>query len=290
MMHSSQSLQPGNVVTLRAVRASELGVFLDAGTGKTSEDILLHKAQQTREVSVGEDISVYLYHDPKGRLAASMHLPQMKEGQVARVNVINTTRDGAFVDIGAERGVFLPFAEMRGNVRKGETIWAKLYRDKSGRLAVSMDVDEELQRAAKPAAGVKVGDLVTGSVYNFMEQGAFLFTQERWLAFLHNDEMVNRPKVGEEITARVTFVREDGRLNLSMRPVKEDAIDIDAERIIQVMSARGRMPYTDDTSPEIIKEKFGISKSAFKRALGRLMKEGKVEQRDGWSCLVHHEE
>ncbi|KYZ75374.1 RNA-binding protein [Anaerosporomusa subterranea] len=288
-MDPEKKLQAGNVVTLRAVRSSELGVFLDAGTGKTSEDILLHKAQQTREIAIGDEVAVYLYLDPKDRLTASMNLPKMQEGQIARVKVINTTRDGAFVDIGAERGVFLPFAEMRGSVKTGETIWAKLYRDKSGRMAVSMDVDAEMQRVAKPAEGVKVGDEVTASIYNMSEFGAFLLTKERWLAFLHNDEMTSRPKVGEELTVRVTFVREDGRINVSMRPVKENAMDLDSAKLLDAMAARGRMPYTDETSPEIIKAKFGISKAAFKRALGRLMKEGKVEQKDGWTQLCNQE-
>ena len=289
-MDEITKFQPGNVVKLRAVRSSELGVFLDAGTGNTSDDILLHKAQQTSGVKIGDEVSVYLYTDPKGRLAASMKLPQMREGQIARVKVINTTRDGAFVDIGAERGVFLPFAEMRGHPRIGETIWAKLYRDKSGRPAVTMDVDEELLKASKPAEGVKIGDEVTGSIYNMSDQGAFLFSKERWLAFLHNDEMTNRPKVGEELTVRVTYIRDDGRINVSMRPVKEAAIDLDADKILTALSARGRMPYTDDTSPEIIKEKFGISKAAFKRAIGHLMKQGKVEQREGWTHLIKSEE
>lgn len=282
---TAATLQPGNVVSLRAVRASALGVFLDAGTGKTGDDILLHKAQQTQAIAVGDEVTVYLYLDPKGRLTASMHLPQMQEGQIARVKVINKTRDGAFVDIGAERGVFMPFAEMRGRVKVGELVWVKLYRDKSGRLAVSMDVDAQMQQAAKAATGAKVGDTVTGSIYNISEAGAFLLTKEHWLAFLHQDEMTRRPTVGEELTLRVTFIREDGRINVSMRPLKEDAIEADAAKLLQAMAARGRMPYTDATSPEIIKAKFNLSKAAFKRALGRLLKEGKIEQKDGWTQL-----
>ncbi len=282
---ATNKLQPGEVISLRAVRASALGVFLDAGTGRTGDDILLHKAQQTQEVSVGDEVTVYLYLDPKERLTASMHLPQMQEGQIARVKVINKTRDGAFVDIGAERGVFMPFAEMRGNVKIGETVWVRLYRDKSGRQAVSMDVDEAIRKAAKAAMGVKVGDTVSGSVYNMVEEGAFLLTRERWLAFLHRDEMTRIPTVGEELTLRVTFVREDGRLNASMRPLKEDAMEADAVRLLEMMAVRGRMPYTDATPPDIIKAKFNLSKAAFKRALGRLMKEGKVEQKDGWTQL-----
>ena len=104
--------RPGDVdvVTLKAVRASEMGVFLDAGTGNTDDDILLHKLQQETEVKVGDSVKVYLYLDPHGRLTASMKLPKMREGQLGYVKVLSVTRDGGFVDIGAERGVFLPVA------------------------------------------------------------------------------------------------------------------------------------------------------------------------------------
>lgn len=290
-MKTDMKLKPGEVYTLKVARTGELGAFLDAGTGNTADDILLHKVQQSREVAAGEEIPVYLYNDPKGRLTASMRLPQMKEGQVARAAVINTTRDGAFVDIGAERGVFMPFAEMRGKVSKGDKIWVKLYRDKSGRLAVTMEVEFELQRAARPAEGVKVGDSLTGSVYNFTDEGAFLFTKERFIAFLHRGEMTRRPHLGEEITVRITFIRDDGKVNVSMRPVKQEAIVGDAETILAFLRERkGKMPYSDQTAPEIIKEKFNISKAAFKRALGRLMRDGLAEQREGWTYLVEKEE
>jgi uncharacterized protein len=281
-------LKPGDVVTLKVARMNEFGAFLDAGTGRTSDDILLHKVQQLHDVTVGEEVPVYLYADPKGRLTASMRLPKMREGQIARVKVLNTSRDGAFVDIGAERGVFMPFAGMRGNLRKGDMVWVKLYRDKSGRPAVTMEVEDELRRASRPATEAKVGDLVTGSIYNFTDQGAFLFTQERYIAFMHIDEIVVRPKVGEEVTARITFVREDGRINVSMKPVKQDAIDADVDKILILMQGRnGKMPYSDDTAPEVVRQKFGISKAAFKRALGRLIRTNMVEQRDGWTFLLN---
>lgn len=291
MNNTRHNYKPGDVVELAVVRKSDLGVFLDVGTGNTSDDILLHKAQQSEEIEVGQIVKVYLYKDPKGRLAASMRLPQMREGQVARVEVINTTKDGTFVNIGAERGVFMPHAGRRGLPRRGEKVWVKLYRDKSDRLAVTMEVEDELRKAAKPAEGVKVGDIVTGSVYNYNEQGAFIFTKDRFIAFLHNDETTERPRVGAELDTRITYIREDGRLNVSMRPVKENAMDADAEKILQVLRTRGgQMPYSDDTPPEIIKEKFNISKAAFKRALGRLLKDNRIEQKEGWTYLKDNED
>ena len=265
-----RSVHEGMVATMRVVRLGEMGAFLDAETGNTSDDVLLHTQQQTSTVAVGDEVEVFLYRDPKRRLTASMRVPKMKEGQIARMKVVNVSKDGAFLDVGAERGIFMPFAGMRGRPRIGERVWAKLYTDKSGRLAVTMEVEDEMRRASKPAAGVKVGDTVTGEIYNYTDKGAFLFSRERFIVFIDNKEMKTRPRVGETVTARVTFLREDGRLNASLREIKEKAMVTDS----------------DATSPEIIRDKFGVSKAAFKRALGHLLKEGKIEQRDGWTWLT----
>ena len=166
---------PSTVAKLRVARLGDFGAFLDAETGSTSDDILLHKTQQTRELAVGEEVEVFLYLDPKHRLTASMRTPRMKEGQIARLTVINVSRDGAFLDVGAERGIFLPYAGMRGRPQIGEVVWAKLYTDKSGRLAVTMEVEDELRRASKPATDVRVGARLSGSIYNTTESGAFIF-------------------------------------------------------------------------------------------------------------------
>lgn len=283
--HTSK-YQPSTVVTMKVARINDMGAFLDAQTGNTSDDILLHKMQQTVPVKVGEKVRVFLYKDPHGRLTASMRVPKMREGQIARLKVINTSKDGAFLDVGAERGIFMPYAGMRGKLQVGEIVWAKLYTDKSGRLAMTMKVEDEMRRASRPAEDVKIGDMVTGSVYNLTEQGAFIFTEKRYIAFLSKKEMTDKPRVGQTLSTRVTFIREDGRINVSMRPAKEKAIDIDANMVLEVLENRGgKMPYCDDTSSEVIRERFGISKAAFKRALGHLMKEGKVKQQDGWTYL-----
>lgn len=288
VIQNSTKYRPGDVVTLKVVRLGEMGAFLDGGTGNTDDDILLHKLQQTAEVKEGDAVKVYLYLDPSKRLTASMKLPKMREGQLGYVRVISVTRDGGFVDIGAERGVFLPYSQMRGHVSEGQLVWVKLYRDKSGRQAVTMRVEEDMQRAAKPAEGLKVGDKVTGTIYNILPEGFFIFTTQRFIAFLHRSEVPGgRLDFGQQITGRVTYLREDGRINISMRLQKENALVADAEDIYAYLLKReGSMPYCDSTPLEIIKQKFGISKAAFKRALGHLMKEGKVRQENGWTYIV----
>lgn len=277
---------PSTVAVLTVVRESEMGAFLDAETGRTNDDILLHKTQQTEPAHIGDQVKVFLYLDPKHRLTASMRVPRLKEGQIARMRVINVTKDGAFLDVGAERGIFMPYAGMRGKLQIGEVVWAKLYTDKSGRLAVTMKVEDEMRRASVKAVDVHKGQMVKGSVYNITDSGAFMLTTERYIAFIANKEMQEHPRVGQELEARVTYVRPDGRINASLREAKEKALVSDADKILMFLqSNNGRMPYCDTSSPELIKGKFKISKAAFKRALGHLYKDGLIEMKDGWTYL-----
>lgn len=278
----------GDVAELTVARLGEAGAFLDAGTGNTSDDILLHRHQWAHPVQVGDKVKVYLYLDAQNRMTASMKLPKMREGQLGYVKVLSVTRQGGFVDIGAERGVFLPYSEMRGHVSPEQLVWVKLYRDKSGRQAVTMRVEDDMVRASVPAKDVKIGDTLTGTVYNILPEGFFIFTPQRYIGFIYRKEVPGeRLDFGQKVTGRVTFVREDGRVDLSLREVKEKAMITDSDRILQLLQKRqGTMPYSDDTPPEILRSVFSISKAAFKRALGKLMKDGLVTQENGWTTLT----
>ena len=281
-MKNDFELKPMTVVKLKVVRKTDFGAFLDAGTGNTDEDILLHKNQQTAEVKIGEKVEVFLYLDPKKKLTASMRVPKMKVGQIARLKVINVTKDGAFLEVGAERGIFMPFAEMIGRPQVGDIVWAKLYIDeKTGRFATSMKVSDEIRRASKPAENVKIGDKVTGAIYNITEAGAFLFSEERYIVFIPRNEIPRFLKIGEVMSARVTFVREDGRLDASLKEVKELSINSDAEKIFKYMQEHGgEISIHDKSEPEEIFKVFHISKAAFKRACGHLLKERLIEKID----------
>ena len=280
-------LKPMTVAELKVVRQNDMGAFLDAGTGKTSDDILLHKAQQTSEVSVGDVVKVFLYLDPKKRLTASMKVPKMRVGQIARLKIINVTGNGAFVDVGAERGIFMPFAEMRGRPKVDEIVWAKLYVDKSGRLAASMKVSDEIRRASKPAENIKRGDKITGAVFNIIPSGAFVFSEQRNIVFIPSKEIPREIRIGQVVEARVTFLREDGRLNASLREIKESALDRDGEKIFDFMQRNGgSMNFNDKTSPEKIFAAFKLSKAAFKRAVGHLYHQRRIEKIDDGFKIV----
>lgn len=275
-------LRENSLAELTVARISDMGAFLDAGTGTTSDDILLHHSQQTRPVKEGEKVKVFLYHDPHHRLTASMRLPQIPVGGIGYAPVMLTTRFGAFIDVGTERGIFLPFSQMEERVETGQYVWVKMYVDKTGRLAVTMKVNEDIRSIALPAKGVKVGDMVTGTVYNKTGDGVFLITRERWIAFLHRDEINKSIHMGDEITGRVAFLRKDGHVNISLRPQKEKSIEGDMQLLLEYMNRHnGSLPFTDQSDPALIRASLGISKAAFKRAVGHLLKLKKISMKEG---------
>ncbi len=276
------ALVENSIARLRVTRLSSFGAFLDAGTGNTTDDILLHKGQQTKEVAVGDEVEVFLYHDPRHRLTASMRLPKIPDGGLAYTEVLLTVRFGAFVEAGTERGIFLPHHETIGDLRAGQKIWVKRYTDKTGRLAVTMHVADDMRRLAVPARGVKVGDTIRGTVYNITDDGAFLVTREKHVAFLYRKEVPETLAMGAELTGRITAVRDDGALSVSLRPAKENALATDGETILAYLARHGGvMAYDDKSLPATVEQVFQMSKAAYKRALGHLLKDGKIEKKPG---------
>lgn len=149
----------------------------------------------------------------------------------------------------------------------------------------------EIFNKAVPAQNVKRGDSLRGKVYNVTSDGAFIQTEENYIGFIHHSEQSQELKEGMTVEGRVTFVREDGRINLSLKPQKEYARLIDAEKVMEYLKRRkGSMPFTDDSPPEVISEKFGMSKGAFKRALGKLFKDGVIIEENGWIVLKENPE
>lgn len=280
--NQSSLRKENSLVTLPVVRESSFGVFLDGGTGDSKDDILLHQGQQTKPVKVGDTVKVFLYHDPHHRLTASMRLPQIPINGIGYAPVMLTTRFGAFVDVGTERGIFLPFSQMIENVEKGQHIWVKLYEDKTGRLAVTMHVDEEMRKISLPFEDASIGDTVCGSIYNETREGVFLITRDRHIAFIHKTEITKKLSMGMEVEGRISFIGKDGHVNLSLRPQKEKAMAGDMELLIQCMKRHhGLLPFTDKSDADLIRDSLGISKAAFKRAVGHLLKEGYITILEG---------
>ena len=264
----------GTKKTLMVVKEVEFGVYL----GNSQEKVLLPKKQVPEGVEVGDPIEVFLYKDSSDRLIATTNEPKIMLGELAVLNVAATGGIGAFLDWGLEKDLLLPFREQTAPLKKGDQILVALYIDKSQRLCATMKVYERL-RTDSP---YKVDDQVEGIIYELSDNfGVFVAVDNLYSALIPKREAFGKLRVGDRVKARVVKVKEDGKLDLSVREKAFLQMDADADLIMKRMEEYGgSLPFTDKADPELIKKEFALSKNAFKRAIGRLLKEGKIEIRE----------
>lgn len=264
----------GKKVRLMIVKEVEFGVYL----GNKEEKVLLPRKQVPRGLEAGDPVEVFLYKDSSDRLIATTNEPKLTLGELAVLKVADVGRIGAFLDWGLEKDLLLPFREQTAKVRKGDEVLAALYVDKSGRLCATMKVYERLRQDPP----YQKDDQVEGIVYDTSDNfGVFVAVDDCYSALIPKREAFGSLRVGERVHARVIKVREDGKLDLAVREKAFLQMDADAQMIMERMEASGgKLPFTDKADPELIKRELGLSKNAFKRAVGRLLKSGKIEIRE----------
>ena len=263
----------GQTQVLTIVKKVDFGVYL----GNDEERVLLPKKQVPEGVEVGDPVEVFLYKDSSDRLIATTNKPQIEMGELAVLTVADVSRMGAFLDWGLEKDLFLPFKQQNGKVTKGQQVLVSLYIDKSERLCATMKV-YPLLRTDSP---YQKDDMVEGFIYDTSDEfGVFVAVDNRFSALIPKKEVYGTLSIGQKIAARVTEVKPDGKLDLSVRDKIPMQMTRDAEIILVALEKRnGKLPFTDKADPEVIKKEFGLSKSAFKRAVGKLLKEQKIEIR-----------
>ena len=265
----------GEKQTLVVVKKVEFGVYL-AESKETAEDRILLPVKQVPEgAAVGSEVEVFVYRDSKDRMIATTTTPKLVMGEVAELTVSQVTKFGAFLDWGLEKDLLLPFKQQLFKVQQGDNVLVSLYTDKSGRLCATMNVYQNL----RADSSYKKDDQVKGRVYTISEEfGAFVAVDNIYSALIPKKEMYGQVRPGEDIIARVTEVKPDGRLTLSIREKAYIQIEKDAAEILSIIdSYDGVLPFNDKVSPEIIKRETGMSKNEFKRAVGNLLKAGKIE-------------
>ena len=264
----------GEKQELVVVKTVTFGIYL-SDTADGEEKVLLPGKEVPEGTKPGDRLTVFLYKDSKDRLIATRREPAMTLGRTAVLTVREVSKIGVFLDWGLEKDLLLPFREQTARLCPGDDCLAALYIDKSGRLCATMKVYHYLEKESP----YHVGDEVDGRVYEVSENfGAFVAVDDRYTALIPAREVPTAVKAGDRIHARVTGVKEDGKLDLSIREKAYLQIDEDAENIMQVIGEfEGVLPFSDKASPEVIKREFGLSKNAFKRAVGRLLKQGRIE-------------
>ena len=251
------------------------------------EKILLPGRQVPEGAKEGDEIEVFIYRDSKDRLIATVHEPRLEKEQPAVLEVVDTGRIGAFLDWGLEKDLLLPFREQTMPVQKGDKCLVALYEDKSHRLCATMKVYHYLSTQTP----YKTGDMVDGRVYELSKNfGVFVAVDDRYSALIPKSEAQGSYKVNDILRLRVTKVKPDGKLNVSARKQVYLQLEEDAQKIFQVLErSGGTLPLDDKSDPAQIKARLGLSKAAFKRAVGHLMKEGKILQRPG-EIVIQREE
>ncbi len=270
----------GEKQELTVVQKVDFGVYLAEEMQEHPEEKVLLPGKQVPEgTQEGDTLSVFIYRDSQDRLIATVHEPLIEKGQTAILEVVDTARVGAFLDWGLEKDLLLPFREQTMPVQKGDRCLVALYEDKSHRLCATMKVYHYL----KTDSPYKAGDTVQGRVYEISRNfGVFVAVDDIYSALIPKEEAQGSYKVNEVLEMRVSRVKGDGKLDVSARKQKPLQLEEDAQKILAVMeNSRGELPLDDKSDPAQIKARLGISKAAFKRAVGHLMKEGKISQEPG---------
>lgn len=272
-------MELGKVNRLTLVKLVDFGAYLAEGM-EDQERVLLPAKQVPQGIGQGDSLDVFLYKDSSDRLIATMARPLAMVDQFALMKVKELTKIGAFLDWGLEKDLLLPYRQMLGRVEAGDQILARVYVDKSQRLAASMKEIYPMLRSDSP---YQAGDEVRARVYEFSRDfGTFVAVDDIYSAMIPRHEDARQLRIGDQISCRVTGVKRDGKLDVSIRGKSYETIGEDAEAILRLLeSYAGVLPFTEKASSEVIRRETGLSKNAFKRAVGHLYKEGRVSIEDG---------
>lgn len=266
-------IQLGKIQELTVVKIVEFGAYLSTDMD-AEEKVLLPIKQVPKDIQAGGQVTVFIYKDSKDRLIATTNTPMFTLGEVAELKVLEVGLIGAFLGWGLEKDLLLPFKEQTKRVGEGDHCLVALYIDKSSRLCATMKVYEYLDKDSP----YQKDDSVQGRVYEISEEfGAFVAVDNKYSGLIPRKELYGKVEIGDNITARVTKVKEDGKLDLSIREKAYLQIAKDAVKVLEAIdSLHGTLPFTDKADPEVIRREMQMSKNEFKRAVGHLLKENKI--------------
>ncbi len=266
----------GQFQKLTVQKKVDFGLYLTDGEDR----VLLPKKQMPEGISIGDEVSVFIYKDSQDRLIATTREPKLTLGSFGVLRVSQVNKVGAFLDWGLEKDLFLPFKEMTRQPQPEDEILVRVYIDKSQRLCASMKGIYELLSRRAPYA---VGDEVEARIYEFGHDfGTFVALEDKYSAMIPRHEDTKNYRIGDVIMVRITGIKEDGKCDVTIRDKAYVQMEDDAEALLSLIeSYAGVLPFTEKASPEVIKRETGLSKAAFKRAVGRLYKERKISLEGG---------
>ena len=262
----------GSYNELELVRKVDFGVYMSDG----EQDILLPIRQVPPRAKQGDLIRVFVYTDSEDRPIATLLRPKAVVGDFAMLKVVSVNSFGAFVDWGLEKDLLVPHSEQRYSLKEERAYVVRVLLDKlSNRVIGSTKLTKFL---STETAMLREGQKVDAMFFQHTDDGTMAIVDNKYPAAIFPDEIFQPLRIGERRTAYVKKIREDGRLCLSLSPQGYEAVVAEAPGILAMLKKSGGfLPYSDSTSPEVIRAVFGMSKGSFKKLIGGLMKEGKIE-------------
>lgn len=259
---------------LTIARFKEFGALLEENKDDEKR-VLLPSKELPEDAKIGDTIKVFIYLDSKDRMIATTKEPRIALDQVKTLTVTDVTKIGLFLDWGLPKDLLLPFHEINGKPEKGDEVLVRLYIDKSGRPAATM---RHLYHYLRTDSPYKKGDMVEGRIYEFGHDfGTFVAVDDIFSGMIPRHEDTSHLRIGDVINLKVTDVKPDGKLALTTRKEAYQELDEDGAKLMEIIeSYAGVLPFTEKASPEVIKRETGLSKAAFKRAIGHLYKERKI--------------
>ncbi|MGJ9383386.1 CvfB family protein [Salipaludibacillus sp. CF4.18] len=284
-------LKPGLIETTIVARKIETGYVLKLN----NQEILLHTNETKEELSQGQEVEVFLYEDKKGQLVASTNIPKVSLYTYDWAKVVDVVEElGVFVHIGLPKDVLVSKDDLpllrEVWPKRGDNLFVRLDHDRREKLVAKPVTEDIIDQERDQAPKDLLNHTTSGHIYRASKIGSFLITEEGFRGFIHQDERKQEPRLGEWVKGRIIAVKEDGTLNISLRPLILESRDKDAEQIVEYLKANGgEMPFTDRAKPDDIRETFQMSKAGFKRAMGKLLKENLVQQKEGSTFLIENE-
>lgn len=270
---------------LEIVRKTDFGYYLNSGTGKSSDDILLpNRSALNQKLDIGDKVEVFIYRDSSDRLIATLKKPIAKVGEIAYLKVVSNTQIGSFIDFGLEKDILVPFREKTYPLEEGRYYLFYIYLDKTGRIAATTNIERYLD----PATQYKVGDTVSGTVCAIKPNRNLLIAVDNiYRGVILANQYFTNIRAGEILELRINKIFEDGTLGLTPRnSAKVEVAELQQIILDYLKKHNGFMIFNDKSSPEDLYNEFHVSKKHFKEALGGLMKKNLITQNEDGTRLI----
>ena len=262
----------GKINTLEVVRETDNGFYLD---GQNLGEILMPRKFITDEVRSQGWADVFVYTDSEDRLVATTETPFAKAGEFAFLKVVEVTRFGAFLDWGLPKNLLVPFSEQRAKMVDGRSYLVYVYLDlQTNRIAASAKINKYLDNTPPQYEHGQEVQLLVAEETDLGYKA--IVNSEHW-GILYHDQLFRRIEPGQRITGFVNKIRDDEKIDLLLEKPGYEKVDAISQKILdELKQNRGFMAVSDNTSPEMIKALFGVSKKSFKKAIGSLYKNRRI--------------